>query len=304
MGKRRSIGLFLISRATGYQNLMAEEGTRAAARLGIELEVFSSDDTAARQSSDIIKFLHSHADDQVGVVVMPVSDVGHEQAVESLARRVLSKGAAWLVLNRDLENQVRKAREEFPSGTAALVTIDNLEIGRIQARQVSRYLPPQGGTVLYVMGNSFTSAARDRRRGLLELLEPRGVSVHQMEGLWSQESAERVAGKWLAGLGPKDRLDAVVCQNDPMALGAHTELARLAVESKGRDWLSLPVLGVDGAPQEGRRLVDEGRITATVIVPATSATAIEMLAGVWDGRPAPQKLVLPATPHPAASAAS
>jgi ABC-type sugar transport system substrate-binding protein len=299
MSKPRRLGLFLVSRATGYQEFLGREGAQAAVRLGIELEVFSADDTAARQSADIMKFLNSHPDDQVGVIVMPVSDVGHEQAMLSLARRVLSRGAAWVVLNRDLADHVEQARAEVAGALAGLVTIDNLAIGRIQGQQVGALLPSEGRTVLCVLGNTFTSAARDRRDGLIEALASRRVSVQQVEGRWTPESAQQVVGKWLANFGSADRLDAVACQNDPMAMGARTELSRLAAEMSRPEWLSVPVLGVDGVANEGRRWVDQGQLAATVVVPATSVAAIELLVAAWDGKGTlPAKRVLPVTPYP------
>ena len=295
----KRVGLFLVSRATGYQNFLDREAAAAAARLGFEFESFSADDTGAKQSTDVVKFLHSYRDDQLAVVIMPVSDVGHEQAMESLARKVLARGAAWIVLNRDLADHVAKMREAFPGVPASLVTIDNVEIGRIQARQAAALLPANGGTVLYVLGNSATSAARDRRLGFLEPMKARGASVALVEGLWSAASAERVVSKWLGSQGAKDTLDAVACQNDPMAVGARRELNRLSAELGRPEWRRVPVLGTDGVPDEGRRLVDEGQLTATVVIPATSAAAVQQLARAWSGQgELPAKLVLPAQPHP------
>jgi ABC-type sugar transport system substrate-binding protein len=295
----KRIGLFLVSRATGYQNFLDREAAAAAARAGFKFESFSADDTGAKQSTDVVKFLHTYRDDQLGVLIMPVSDVGHEQAVESLARKVLSRGAAWIVLNRDLADHVVKMREAFPGHPASLVTIDNIEIGRIQARQAAAQLPAQGGTVLYVLGNSATSAARDRRLGFLELMKARGASVAMVEGLWSAESAERVVSKWLGAQGSKEAVQVVACQNDPMAVGARRELNRLAGELGRPEWRRLPVLGTDGVPEEGRRLVDEGQLTATVVIPATSAAAVQRLAGAWNGQgELPAKVVLPAHAHP------
>jgi ABC-type sugar transport system substrate-binding protein len=299
----KRLGLFLISRATGYQRLLAKDGQLAAQRLGLDLEVFSADDTAARQSVDILKFLHAHADQAAGVIVMPVSDVGHEQAVDSLARKVLARGAAWVVLNRDLEGHILRLRQEHAGGLAALVTIDHREIGRLQARQVKALLPAAGGAVLYVVGSSFTSAARDRRAGFLEELATAPATVHQLEGLWSVDSARDVVSRWLASrVGRDEPLRAVACQNDPMALGARLELTRLAADAGRPEWAGVPVLGVDGVPDEGRRLVDEGTLTATVVAPSTSGRAVELLAKAWrTGEPVPAKTLLPATPYPPGS---
>jgi ABC-type sugar transport system substrate-binding protein len=296
--KPRRVGLFLVSRITGYQHFLAKECTAAAARHGIAVDVFSADDTGPRQSGEALKFVHDHPGDELAVITMPVNDVGHEKAVEGLARKVLARGAAWIVLNRDLEGLVVNLRAAYPAAIASLVTIDNSEVGRIQATQVSAVVPQGDALMLYVVGNAFTSAARDRKAAFLERMTPRGARIHQVEGLWSTESAQRVIGKWLASLGPKEALAAIACQNDPMAVGARNELTRLAKEMSRPEWLRVPVFGVDGVPDEGKRLVDEGRITATVVVPATSAAAVELLVRAWNGTAqAPAKLLLPVKPY-------
>src|ERR1700687_4442442 len=112
--KRRRIGLFLISDRTAYQRLLAEDGRRAAEAARLDIDVVGADDTAALQSAQVVKFLHAHPDEQLAVVVMPVSDIGHEKALDNLARKVLSRGGAWIVLNRDLETHVLRMRDEFP----------------------------------------------------------------------------------------------------------------------------------------------------------------------------------------------
>jgi hypothetical protein len=104
-GKGR-IGLFTINDRTGYQKLLAEDGVRAARRHGLVAEVFPAEDTAALQSAQIVKFLHAHPGERMAVVAMPVSDIGHEKALESLARKVLQRGVGWMLLNRDVEPNI------------------------------------------------------------------------------------------------------------------------------------------------------------------------------------------------------
>jgi ribose transport system substrate-binding protein len=298
-GKKR-IGLFLVSHQTGYQRLLAEDAQRTARKLELELDVFSADDTSAQQSAQVVKFLNAHPGEPLAVVVMPVSDIGYEQALDSLARKVLSRGAAWVVLNRDLEAHVLRMRAEFPRVPAALIAVDNRQIGRIQGRQVKALLAGRAGALLHVAGNLLTSAARDRRAGLLEVVTPQ-VAVAEVEGMWSADSADRVVTRWLTGaLSQGATLDVLACQNDPMALGAREALQRLARERGRPEWLRVPVLGVDGLPSEGQRRVDEGVLAATIVVPPSSGPAVELLARAWQsGWSVTPKLVLEPRPYPA-----
>lgn len=297
--RKGRIGLFTISDRTGYQRLLVEDGVRTAQRLGLEVEVFSADDTAALQSAQIVKFLHAHPDERLAVVAMPVSDIGHEQALESLARKVLKRGAGWMMLNRDVEDHVVRLRPEFPDLPIGLVAHDNLEVGRIQGRQVKSLLAGKA-SVLCVLGNVQTSAARDRRAGFLEMVTA-PVTVTEVEGMWSADSAEKVVGRWLTSAATGETtVDVLASQNDPMAVGARQALHRVGRERNRPEWLRVPVFGVDGLPGEGRRLVDERTLAATVVVPPTSGPAIELVARFWQSQaPIPAKVVLDPKPYPA-----
>jgi ribose transport system substrate-binding protein len=302
MDQRRKgrIGLFVISDRTGYQRLLIEDGVRAAQRFGLEVEVFSADDTAALQSAQIVKFLHAHPgpEERLAVVAMPVSDIGHEQALENLGRKVLKRGAGWMMLNRDVLDHVERLRPEFPDLPIGLVAHDNLEVGRIQGRQVRSVLNGKAN-VLYVLGNVQTSAARDRRAGFLEMVTP-PVTVTEVEGMWSAESGEKVVARWLATAVTNDApVDVVAGQNDPMAVGARQALHRVSRERNRPEWLKVPVFGVDGLPGEGQRWVDEKTLCATVAVPPTSGPAIELVARFWQSQaPIPAKVVLDPKPYP------
>jgi ribose transport system substrate-binding protein len=298
--RARRIGLFVISNATGYQRLLVDDATRTAGRLRVDLEVFSGDDTAALQSAQIIKFLNAHAGEQLAVIVMPVSDIGHEQALESLARKVLAKGAGWIALNRDLEDNVRKMRGEFPALPVGLLRVDNRQVGRLQGRQV-KLLVPAGGAVLCVTGSVFTSAARDRKAGFLEACGGT-FSVAEVEGTWSAESGEKAVARWLQSSAAQEvSLRAVACQNDAMAVGARQALHRAAREKGRAEWTRVPVFGVDGLADEGQRLVDERTLSATVVLPPTSGAAVELVTRFWrEGAPIPERVVLDPRPYPAA----
>jgi ribose transport system substrate-binding protein len=301
MDQRRKgrIGLFVISDRNGYQRLLVEDGVRTAQRLGLEVEVFSADDTAALQSAQIVKFLHTHADERLAVVAMPVSDIGHEQALENLARKVLKRGVGWMMLNRDVQDHVERLRPEFPDLPVGLVAHDNLEVGRIQGRQVKAVLDGKVH-VLYVLGNTQTSAARDRRTGFLEMVTS-PASITAVEGMWSLDSGEKIVGRWLAAAVTHDAaVHAIAGQNDPMAMGARQALHRVGRERNRPEWLTVPVFGVDGLPSEGQRYVDEKTLTATVVVPPTSGPAIELVARFWQSQaPIPAKVVLDPKPYPA-----
>ena len=59
------------------------------------------------------------------------------------------------------------------------------------------------------------------------------------------------------------------------------------------------LLGMDACPTYGRRLVDEGTLAASVVNPANTGQAIELLHGFWTaGRPLPLRSFTTPSPYP------
>jgi ABC-type sugar transport system substrate-binding protein len=302
------IGVFLLGNGTLYQRLLAQDAKDAAARLGVPVTVVESDNFAAQQSQDIMRFLHTHAQERLGVIVMTVSDTGslggaapREHPVYKLARRVLGKSCAWIVLNRDAEDQIHVLRAEFPKIPIGLVTPDQKEVGRIQGRQF-RALLPRGGRVLYVLGNPYVSSSEDRRAGMREAIAGAGFQLDEVDGLWSADKARDVVLKRLLSSGrERDKQpDIIGCQNDEMARGVLEALDLAASELRSPALRSTPVTGVDGIEGAGRQWVDEKRLVATVMIPVTSGRAVELLRGAWTSKATlPSKTVVPAVSYPA-----
>ena len=127
----RKVGLFLMSEQNSHQVANARAAQARAQALGLDLQVFFADSVAAQQSQDVIRFLYGHPDRQVCVVIMPLSDMDPAQAaaedhpVQKLARRVVSRGAGWIILNRDAEALLASLRAEFPQVPIGLVTLAN-----------------------------------------------------------------------------------------------------------------------------------------------------------------------------------
>jgi ABC-type sugar transport system substrate-binding protein len=95
---------------------------------------------------------------------------------------------------------------------------------------------------------------------------------------------------WLRlGSSTRRPFDLVACQNDHMAAGVLEALAEGAREMGHPEIARTPVTGCDGAPDVGQRLVREGRLAATVVLPRVAGPAVQMVAGVLQQgtRPAP-----------------
>jgi len=302
----KKVGLFLIGGETRYQRQLAEHATAAARRHAFDLEIFYSDNLAVQQSQDIVRFVYTNLDRQVCVIVMPVADVDSdakgpilEHPFYMLGRRVTTKGAGWIVLNRDAEEQLSALRQEFPSAPIGLVTPDQREFGRIQGRQF-RTLLPKGGRVLYVLGKPFTPSSRERRAGMMDAIAGTPIQINEVTGMWSTDQAREAVCKWLLSPARANQWpDLIGCQNDEMGIGARDALAQVAKELNQPALADVPITGGDGLPDAGQRWVAQKKLVATIIIPATSGLAIDLLAQTWvSGRPMPLKTVLQPVSHP------
>jgi ABC-type sugar transport system substrate-binding protein len=216
-----------------------------------------------------------------------------------LARRVLGNGVGWITINHGREDVVAPLRTEFPTLPIAIVPVDNVEFGRVQGRQLSGLLP-EGGVVLCVQGDPTDSASRDRLTGLQEEILRTRIFLEDVDGRWETHVAEPAVHKWITSpFRAKKTIDAVVCQNDHMGIGARAALLR-AADELGRPQLKvIPVLGGDGLLEYGKRWVDEGRLTSTVTVALPGRTVMGQLSRYWrQGVPIPPVTRLPVTSYP------
>ena len=291
------VRLFLPDSDNPYQQLQAKEARDAAARLGLRVDVDSADGDFSLQVRQIFKATRQDSGPPRVVIVMPVQ----ESALKSLAESTVALGIGWIFLNRSA-GSLRALRASNPKVPASLVSPDQKEIGRVQARQLRR-LFPQGAHILYIQGRVTTCSAEARAAGLREGLAQPGPRIEMastLDGNWTARDAEASVTRWLHLMMPAGlRVDAVVCQSDFMAMGALAAL-RMAAETMGKAALrSLPVLGCDGLPGVGRRLVDEGRLVSTVTVPTTAGKALEGVAAFYrHGTAMPEEIRLTPRGYP------
>jgi ABC-type sugar transport system substrate-binding protein len=204
--------------------------------------------------------------------------------MQNVAREAIRRGVAWVSLNRAFD-YLAELRREFPAVAVFSVHPDQDQIGRIQAEQV-RILLPEGGEVAYVRGPLRTVSANQRATSFLSALAGEPIHVTPLSADWSVEGGRQAAKSWLALAGhPKPEHCAVAAQNDSMAHGVRLALR----EAKGRlaDLSNIPVLGCNGAPDFGHRLVVDQTLTATVVVPSPAQCAVDALATALAGGPPP-----------------
>jgi ABC-type sugar transport system substrate-binding protein len=269
----RQVVLCLVDPQNDFQQLLLAEAQAAARRASLELVAHFSGHELMAQLKQIQSALDG-APRPAAVLVMAIRD----PALLRVTRDALQKGIAWIFLNRT-EGDLEPLRREFPGVPLSTVCVDEVETGRIQGRQ-ARELRSRG-RILYVQGSSRSLAARDRSAGMQEAIAGSGLELAGVDGSWTTASAHEAVRSWLriAGAG-KAPVDLIACQNDAMALGALAALAEASAALGRPELARIPVLGCDGTVELGQKLVREGRLQATVVLPRPGAAAVNWVA-LW-----------------------
>jgi ABC-type sugar transport system substrate-binding protein len=291
-----TIGLFMRSTDNDYQQRLKEVGLGEAKRQGFEIIVESANNDASRQAEQVRKAIaNAKTSNMSGILVSVVRD----DEMPALAREAAEAGIDFVLLNE--VPSIDEVRAQFPGRVICVVTPDQVEIGRIHGRQV-RALVGERGEILCVTGPMSTIMAQQRLAGLKEILGDQ-FGVIELSADWTSERARMVVEKWANDLPADAPLPAMfVAHNDEMALGVRQALRDFA----SRRDLSLTaafVTGCDGSQTFGQRLVREGRIKCTVIMPPASGVAIELLGRRHSkGEIPPPRVVQAVSPFPALSA--
>ena len=158
----------------------------------------------------------------------------------------------------------------------AFIGGDNYEVGVLMARWVNGIQAKQRTPlhVLEVTGLHGSTPATLRHKGMMDSLATH-VDVASVMGSWYQKEAYEVVLEYLRS---HRNVDAIVAQNDLMAIGA----AEAVRDSKGYGKGSVRIMGVDGI-LPGLQAVADGIIECTATYPSRGdlvvETAIRILSG-------------------------
>jgi ABC-type sugar transport system substrate-binding protein len=270
----------LITLENDYQAEQAASAISAAARVGAKLQVIYADNDAVNQTQQIVKLIQDPIRRPTAILVEPVGT-----GMIQVAKAAVAAGIGWGVLNREPEylSELRRDRR----APAFCVTVDQEEVGRIQGRQMAALV--REGNVLQIEGPSNSSVVTLRTKGLLATKPPQ-ITVKTVRGAWTERSGQLAVKSWLSlSTSRQLRVQAVISQNDAMAMGARKAL--LDLTEKDREvWQDVPFTGCDGVTRTGQDWVRRGLLSATVITPATAGTAVEVLVqAARDGSEPPQR---------------
>jgi ABC-type sugar transport system substrate-binding protein len=285
MGVR--IALFLMN-SGDYQELLWNDCLQAARRHGFAVRAFWADNDSQKQAKQIQACLSEPEDQRPTVVIVnPVREI----ALISTAHAAAGLGVGWVLLLR-WSNYLTDLREEFAHLPIFSVMADQREVGRIQGRQFKALLP-RGGELVYIRGPLGTSSAMSRFAGVQEILQGSSIEIATLNGDWTAEGGARAMRGWTTAFQKGELPRFIVgAQNDAMAVGARKALEEIAKERPNFAVESVRICGCDGSPRYGQRLVTEGRLTSTVIMPPGAGRALGEIASMIGGGPRPAAQVI------------
>ena len=258
-GGAYKIALIAQHQTNAFQIAIAEAAEAKAQEMGVDLTILSADQDAATQISQIEQCVSEGFD---AILFEPVDPDGLVDAAKSAA------DAGVVVINivsacTDWEN----------TGISAGSYGDNVPAGEVEMQHVADLLGGKGNIAI-LTGPSGDSGGLQRMEGYENILAnyPDMVQVvSPADCQWDTAQAQATVESWLSAYD----LDAIVCQNDGMAVGA----GNAAGANSG-----IIITGVDGTP-DGFEAINDGRITGTVSQNggAMAENALEAAVTLLDG---------------------
>jgi ABC-type sugar transport system substrate-binding protein len=222
----------------------------AATEAGVEVQIEVAEKDPARQLSQIQNFIASGVD---AIIVNPV-DTDATTAQSQLAAEA---GIPLVYVNREPVNL-----DSLPA-TQTFVGSNEVDSGTLETQEVCRLLKEKGkgdgANIVVMMGQLNNQAARQRTQDVHDVIATPDCSfmtiVEEQTANWYRNEATDLMNNWLsAGV----EFDAVVANNDEMALGAIA-----ALKAAGVSMEDMIVGGVD-ATQDALAAMQAGDLDVTV----------------------------------------
>ena len=253
------IALIQQHQTNAFQIAVTEAAEAKAAELGVELTILSADQDAATQITQIEQCVSEGFD---AILFEPVDPDGLRDAAKA------ASDAGVVVINI-----VSSCTDWEDAGSSAVSCGNNVKAGENEMQHVADLLGGKGNVAI-LTGPAASSDALDRLEGYENILAnyPDMVQVvAPADCQWATAKAQATVESWLSAYD----LDAIVCENDGMAVGA----GNAAGANSG-----IVITGLDGTP-DGYEAIKDGRMAGTVAQDggAMAANGLEAAVTLLDG---------------------
>ncbi|MBR2188252.1 MAG: sugar ABC transporter substrate-binding protein [Eubacterium sp.] len=221
-----------------YQVSVYEGAEAKAEELGVELTILDSEHDAATQISQIEQCTSEGYD---AILFQPVDpDAGGDAA-----KAAVDKGIVVM-------NVIAPINDWESYGIAGLVCGNNVTAGEIEMQHVADLLDGKGniGIITGPAGNSDAGQRMEGYENILKNYPDIKQVIDPAACDWDTAKAQSTAESWLSGYD----LDAIICENDAMAIGA----GNAAGAGSG-----IVVTGVGGTA-DAAEAISDGRLAGTV----------------------------------------
>ena len=244
---------FCISHMTNAWAATASESMKAeAAAQGVDLTVYEANKDINTQVGQIEMAVTNGA--QV-IIIEPVSAEGVLAAVKAAE----AAGVHVIIYNQNISD---------PSAATCFVGVSNEDMGYMEMKAACEAIGGKGNVAL-LLGPRGSEGQIGRSAGYTKALAeyPDVTVVFEEDAEWTTEQALTLVENWIS---TGTEINAVVAQNDNMALGADKALEDAGIQG-------VPAYGVD-AVDDALTAIKDGRLTATVdqATPLQSKLAIEV----------------------------
>ncbi|MBB2792097.1 UNVERIFIED_ORG: ribose transport system substrate-binding protein/inositol transport system substrate-binding protein [Rhizobium pisi] len=221
---------------------------------GLKLVTANADGDNELQKKQVQQFVADKVD--AIIVMLSDGDVGPQ-----MTKIAAEAGIPLIYINTTPSNL-----SDLPDNQV-VVASDEKDSGTLETKQVCSLLKGRGRVVV-LMGEVFHVAARTRTQDIADVIatpECKGLEiVEQQAAYWSRDYADQQMQEWLAA-GVK--FDAVIANNDEMALGAIR-----AMKKAGMPMKDVVVAGVD-ATDDALAAMVAGDLDVTILQSAVGQGA-------------------------------
>lgn len=153
------------------------------------------------------------------------------------------------------------------SGDFTYVGSESYDAGYMQGELMAKELP-ENATVMYLLGTQGLIHTVERERGFEAAMKDAGRDdvkiAEKLEAKYVKDEAMRITQTWIQSYSDGKggvKFDAVVAQNDQMALGAVEALKTAGILTNKNEII---ITGIDGTPEAVQAVID-GQMTQTVL---------------------------------------
>jgi inositol transport system substrate-binding protein len=234
-----------------------------AKELGVQIQFVEAQGDIGKQLNQIQTFASQGVD---AIIVNPVDTM----ASPKMTKLVTEAGIPLVYVN------LQPAEETLPKGVA-YVGSEEIVAGKLQGEAIAKLLNNKGNVVI-MMGELATQAAVLRTEGLEKTVSqhPEMKIVGKQTANWRRNEAIDLMNNWLVA---GTQIDAVIANNDEMAIGAI-----LALQQAGKDPKKVVIAGID-ATADALAEMEKGNLDVTVFQDANGQgkgaveTAVKLIKG-------------------------